>query len=199
MAYIPLEIVRELLHGSSNMEGALAYFRQIVTHDRALAQQLLYAFRLLEQNSLELLQVQSLFFQAITDLFCQYGQPQYAPHLSKSHPGDIRRACEFIDAMAPTHISLNDIANVVGMSRFHFLRIFKSATGFSPYAYLIQRRVELARTLIENGSSLAQAALEAGFSDQSHMTRRFKATYGVTPGQYQQALERNSNIVQDNS
>jgi AraC-like DNA-binding protein len=190
MAYIPREIIQELLHAVYGVEDALAYFKHIVTCDTALSQRLLYTFRLLEENFSDLLHAQLCFFQAITDLFCRYAQPQYTPRLFKSHPAMIRKAREFIHAMAPANISLEDIADMAGMSRFHFLRLFKATTGFSPYAYLIQRRVEIAKMLIESGSSLAQAALEAGFSDQSHMTRRFKATYGVTPGQYRQALEK---------
>ena len=90
--------------------------------------------------------------------------------------------------MATEAISLENIAGAVGLSRFHFLRLFKETTGLPPHAYLIQRRVELARQSIEKGSPLADAAIEAGFADQSHLTRRFKAVYGVTPGEYRKAV-----------
>ncbi len=65
-----------------------------------------------------------------------------------------------------------------------------SNLGLPPHAYLIQRRLDLARKAIESGISLADAAIVSGFSDQSHMTRRFKAAFGVTPGQYQKDLKR---------
>ena len=190
MAYIPLEVVEELLHAVYGREGLVAYFRNIVTFDTMLSQRLLFAFQLLEQQSSNLLQTQIAFFQAITDLFYRHGQPNFPPRRIPSHPAGMRKACDFIHAMAPNDISLDDMAEIVGMSRFHFLRLFRAETGFSPYAYLIQRRVEIAKELIRDGHSLAQAALEAGFADQSHMTRRFKVTYGVTPGQYRQALAR---------
>ena len=54
----------------------------------------------------------------------------------------------------------------------------------SPHAYLIQLRLEKARQLISKGKSIADAALLAGFSDQSHLTRSFKKRYGLTPGRY---------------
>ncbi len=56
------------------------------------------------------------------------------------------------------------------------------AFGTSPDRYRTLRRVALARAAIESGQSLAGAAAEAGFADQSHMTRQFKRTYGLTPG-----------------
>ncbi len=90
--------------------------------------------------------------------------------------------------MAADNISLEDIAAVVGLSRFHFLRLFKNTTGFSPHAYLIQRRIELAKQSIEKGQCLTDAAINSGFSDQSHLTRCFKSTLGVTPGQYQKMV-----------
>ncbi len=68
-----------------------------------------------------------------------------------------------------------------------FLRLFKASTGLSPHAYLMMRRLELAKHLIQQGKTLAQAAYDAGFADQSHLPRHFKAAYGFTPGQFQHA------------
>lgn len=74
------------------------------------------------------------------------------------------------------------------MSRFQLLRGFAAATGLTPHAYLMQRRLHLARCLIQTGVPLAQAAAEAGFADQSHMTRLFSRCYGVTPAAYARAV-----------
>ncbi len=90
--------------------------------------------------------------------------------------------------MASENISLDDIVRTAGLSRFHFLRLFKATTGFPPHAYLVQQRIALAKSAIENGSSLTDAAILSGFSDQSHLTRRFKAIHGITPGQYKKAV-----------
>ncbi|HTN99015.1 MAG TPA: helix-turn-helix transcriptional regulator, partial [Nordella sp.] len=75
-----------------------------------------------------------------------------------------------------------------GLSKFQLLRGFCKATGLTPHAYLVQRRVALARTLIAGRLPLAEAALTAGFADQSHMTRLFVRTYGVSPGLYAEAV-----------
>jgi AraC-like DNA-binding protein len=77
---------------------------------------------------------------------------------------------------------LEALAALCGVSRFHFLRAFRAATGLPPHAYQVQRRLHLARRMILDGVGLAEAAAAAGFADQSHFTRHFRRSYGHTPG-----------------
>ena len=63
-------------------------------------------------------------------------------------------------------------------------------TGLTPHAYVMQRRLDMARSLIRQGATLADAAVEAGFADQSHMHRVFVARHGFTPGAYAGAFRR---------
>lgn len=83
--------------------------------------------------------------------------------------------------------SLQSLAAEAGLSRFQTLRAFARATGLTPHAYLIERRTQLARRLILAGNPLADAAAASGFADQSHMTRAFRARYGLTPAAAQNA------------
>ena len=85
-------------------------------------------------------------------------------------------------------VTLADLARESGMSRFQLLRGFAKATGLTPHAYLVQRRINLARRLIAGGTPLAEAAMDSGFTDQSHMTRIFVRKYGITPGAYALAM-----------
>lgn len=96
----------------------------------------------------------------------------------------IRRAKARIDDDPCEAVSLADLAAEAGLSRFQLLRGFARDTGLPPHAYLIQRRISLARRLIERRVALADAAAGAGFADQSHMTRAFVRAFGVTPAQY---------------
>jgi AraC-like DNA-binding protein len=73
---------------------------------------------------------------------------------------------------------------IAGTDRFTIARDFRWAFGTSPDRYRTLRRLALARTAIESGLSLAEAAAETGFADQSHMTRQFKRTYGLTPARW---------------
>lgn len=75
-----------------------------------------------------------------------------------------------------------------GLDRYAIARHFRRAFGVAPHRFLILRRLDRARHAIERGMSLADAALAAGFADQSHMTRHFRAAYGVTPGRWRSLL-----------
>jgi AraC-like DNA-binding protein len=80
------------------------------------------------------------------------------------------------------------LAALSGVSRFQLLRGFSRELGITPHAYLIQRRVLLAQRFLADGQTPVQAAIQAGFSDQSHMTRAFVRQVGVTPGCYRAAV-----------
>lgn len=90
------------------------------------------------------------------------------------------------DEPAGSH-TLADLAALAGLSRYQTLRAFARLTGLTPHAYLMQRRLDAARRLIREGTTLADAAAGAGFADQSHMHRVFVARHGFTPGVYAEA------------
>ena len=97
----------------------------------------------------------------------------------------VRRVIEILHERRAQNISLEELARELACTPYHLIRFFKKATGLPPHAYLLHLRLEQARELIRQGSPLAAAALEAGFADQSHLSRHFKALYGITPGAYQ--------------
>jgi AraC-like DNA-binding protein len=103
-------------------------------------------------------------------------------------PASIRNARALIDDDPTSPITLADLARVSGLSRFQVLRGFVSAIGLTPHAYLVQRRMDIARGLIGCGVPLGEAAAAGGFADQSHMTRIFVRKYGVTPRVYADAV-----------
>ncbi|MGK5112250.1 MULTISPECIES: helix-turn-helix domain-containing protein [unclassified Geodermatophilus] len=88
------------------------------------------------------------------------------------------------DHLAET-VSLDDLAAVARLSRFHFARKFRATIGTTPHAFVLQQRVERARTLLERtGTPIPDIAASCGFADQPHLTREFKKRVGVTPGRY---------------
>lgn len=101
----------------------------------------------------------------------------------------LRRLDAFMREHLAEDISLKTLAGVAGLSPFHFVRVFKQATGLTPHRYLLERRLERARELLLCRSrALAEVAIEAGFCDQSHLTLQFKRAYGVTPGEFRRRL-----------
>jgi AraC family transcriptional regulator len=99
----------------------------------------------------------------------------------------IRRAQDFIRENLNNGISLKEMADAAGdVSPYHFSRLFKQATGFSPYQFLIECRVLAAQQLLraQRGLSLGEIAFRCGFADQSSFTRCFRQRTGLTPKQY---------------
>ena len=96
----------------------------------------------------------------------------------------LNRVVDYMHDRIGRDISLEDLAEVAGCTSFHLMRLFRKFLGMSPHAYLIQLRLERARELLNQGESIADAAYLSGFSDQSHLTRRFKQRYGLPPGAY---------------
>ena len=97
----------------------------------------------------------------------------------------MRAVEEYIDAHLDQNFALADLAAVAHLSEFHFAKLFKQTTGLPPHQFVIRQRVERAKRLITARQlSLAQVAVEAGFSDQSHLTRHFKRLVGVTPSRF---------------
>lgn len=100
----------------------------------------------------------------------------------------VRTALRRIEEAPELRWTLAELAQACGVSRFALLRGFRRDVGTTPHAYLIQRRVRLARQLLAAGTSPADAAAAAGFADQSHLTRAFVRQLGITPGRYRTAL-----------
>ena len=100
----------------------------------------------------------------------------------------ISKIDDFIHENIGEPIKLKDLADICRMSTPHFSRSFKSAIGKSPYKFILDRRVALARRLLrETSRSIADIAYEAGFSSQSHMTEIFRKIVGTTPAKFRKA------------
>lgn len=83
---------------------------------------------------------------------------------------------------------IDDLAELVGMNRYGFIRAMKQTTGLSPLAWRQNAKINLARHLLRDGHPIAQTALSLGFSDQSHFHRVFRSHVAASPGSYREAL-----------
>lgn len=91
---------------------------------------------------------------------------------------------DFVEANLDTKISIQQLADVAGISTFHFSRLFKQATGQTPHRYVRSRRLLRAQALIEAGATLVDVALSCGFANQSHFANAFAKEMGMSPGRY---------------
>jgi len=123
-----------------------------------------------------------------------------AQHYSTASPGQdqvrgglpglrLKRVLEYIEVNLSRDIHLNGLAEIAGLSAFHFAKLFKQSTGVSPHQYVLQRRLERAKELLRKPSmSLTEIGLESGFTDQSHFTNVFRRFVGSTPAKFRSSL-----------
>jgi len=104
-------------------------------------------------------------------------------------PKAVKRAVDFLQAHACDHISLEDVSRASGVGLFHLIRLFQKHIGLTPHAYFTQVRIEKSRQLLRSGQPTAQVALDVGFADQAHFTKRFKQLTGTTPASYARAMQ----------
>jgi AraC-like DNA-binding protein len=91
--------------------------------------------------------------------------------------------------LVESDLGIERIARQSGLSPYHFMRVFRAATGSGVHGYLVQLRLAHARELLLGGEDAAAAAVASGFADQSHLIRHFRASYGSTPARYLRATK----------
>ena len=104
---------------------------------------------------------------------------------------EVKVVCDYLTMHAQEQVSLDTLGEIAGLSKYHLLRAFTKETGITPYSYLETIRIDRAKALLKQGVSPAEAALAAGFSDQSHFSNAFKRFIGLTPGQYRRVFAEN--------
>lgn len=111
-----------------------------------------------------------------------------APDPSRLRPGNLRRAKRLLESRFDQDIGLDELAAEANLSAPHFSRTFTEVCGLPPIQYRKQLRLLAATHHIALGGSITEAALEAGFSDSAHLSRTFRAQYGISPSEWQEEL-----------
>lgn len=153
--------------------------------DNPMASRTVELARAIEQDSpLRALQIDLLCHQIVGDLFSHF-LPGAAPAGPERLGPSVRtRINAFLDAHLTTSCTLSQLAAEAGLSRSHFLRAFKGSFGRTPMRELQERRLRAAMRMIQNSQlPLSEIAEEFCYADQSHMTRSFRAGFGMTPSE----------------
>jgi len=99
-------------------------------------------------------------------------------------PRRLSRVLDYVESNLTQEITVDQLASVAALSRFHFSRMFKATTGCPPSRFIGRRRLELAKSLLVEGISIAQVARMCRFSSDSNFVRAFRRATGLTPAQY---------------
>lgn len=111
-------------------------------------------------------------------------------HKQKEYADKFNMVMDYIDTHYMENINLDDIADSIGFSKYHFSRLFKEYTNYTFCAYISQRRIKIAEELLEQPDlSITEVALQAGFPSISTFNRLFKQIKGCSPSEYR---EKNS-------
>lgn len=123
------------------------------------------------------------FFFLLEQLIEDYTE-QAVPAENTEQSAEVRKVGEFLEQHYMDNISLADLCNLTGLSKYYLLRSFTKQKGISPYSYLETIRIDKAKKMLEQGVKPIDVAQETGFTDQSHFSNFFKKFIGLTPKQY---------------
>jgi AraC-like DNA-binding protein len=159
-------------------------FAEAAVHDPEGVALFTAAHRALEDDN-DPLAAEELLHRAYARCLARNGRVEIAA-VGREH-GPVARVKALLSDHHADDLTLTALAATAGLSRHHLIRAFRRETGFTPHAYLVNCRVDAAKTRLRRGESPADVAVMTGFCDQAHLTRAFKARIGVTPGVYRAA------------
>jgi len=187
---VPNEILEQAAQGARYIQPALQ--TQDVLQDSTLRR----LMKILLSEKRRGFQSGALFLDGVATAMASYLLRHYSVASSPQEnagggmaPSALRRCIELMQARLEDDIRLNDLASEVGVSTSHFIRSFRQSTGKTPYQFLLQQRIERARSLMRNlRTPLTEVALASGFADQHHLARVFRRITGMTPSSYRRSL-----------
>ena len=183
MLYIDPKPMQSFLQ-SANMTGENDYrFMETIINNARLHRQILELSALVRRGDKDLSNQEAMLF----DIALTLAKNNLSSDAKLQKPDwRLKRIKDYVHASIGEEISLDMLADIAGLSKYHFLRLFRDQTGITPWQYIINCRVNHARLAIEKGGCLADIIFDCGFSDHSHFNRQFKSIYAITPKKWQQ-------------
>ena len=187
---IPTRLVEQVAIETVNTNGKIELITEFRARDRQIEQLAMMLRSELHQgkNGMGQLYIESLSNALIVNLLRDYSgtKPAIATYEGGLSDRQLLRVTDYINDCLTQTIKVKDLAEVLGISRFHFSRLFKQTTGISPHQYVMQQRIELAKRLLKQDLAIADIALDCGFNSHSHLGKYFRAMTGMTPKAYRQ-------------
>lgn len=179
--YLKPNLFKELVN--ENFHTSELYFKEGAYFDKELSSRFLKILNFSENQYLSNLDFECELLDSVKSLVSKNVKYSIDKNIS-NHQSMIKKAKEFMSENYHLDLNLDDISDALDVSKYHFLRTFKDKTFLSPHNYLMLKRIEKAKELLQKGETLTNTAHICGFNDQSHLNRRFKSIMGLTPGEY---------------
>lgn len=183
MIYPKASLLQSIIEMATGRRAAAPQFNGPVIKDELLAARFLRAHEALETGA-EALGVDEALTAVMLDMIDRHAGGLGAAGVAGREPQAVRRAKDYLVAHIEEQVELESLARAAGLSPFHLIRVFRKATGMTPYNWLVDQRVHIACNLLRDGMSATHVAASCGFFDQSHLTRAFKSRLGITPGRF---------------
>jgi AraC-like DNA-binding protein len=190
--YVDPALIFEAVQVLRGQVCALPFVRPPVVMNPKLSKAITGAF----EGGREPLAIDSLVVQLAEGLLDADPSCKHVPIPRHLDVAALQRARAFLDAEKTRVVRSAELEALTGLTRYDLARQFRLMCGTSPYRYLLMRRLNFAREQIARRRPLGEVALDAGFADQAHFSRMFKATFGVTPARYR-ALSRYTATIRD--
>jgi AraC-like DNA-binding protein len=178
--YLDERLVAEVAASLWNGTGQVAFSAPLIDDPDTVAR-LLAAHRALDRGDRA---ADERTYWALAALLKRQAAPTGSPREPTATDAGLATVRDLLADHLTENVALDRLAAAAGLSRFHLIRAFQRRYGLTPFAYQRNLRIERARAVLRAGVSLADAAANAGFSDQSHLGRSFRAVMGSTPGEY---------------
>lgn len=189
MFYLEPFVLNKIMAELTNKEKELPFFQDGVIADKTFAHELIALHADILDKALCTLEIEERLFVFFLRFVVKYADNRFQEKKYAKSSEAVRKAKEYLVDNCCEDVSLDQIANIVHVSKYHFIRIFKEETGLTPHKFLVQARLRNLRKEILNGKDLAEMAYKYRFADQAHMGRCFKDVYGVSPGNYRNFLQ----------
>lgn len=168
--------------------GYVDFGCEILRHDPQLTERLMKLSANLATAG-DVLEKESMTYEMFGQVISRYGERSAQARRPAEAGADMRHVVAFLNDNFSRRLTVKSIASVAGLSEYHFMRAFRSATGLSVHQYLTQIRITRDKAMLAKDISSAQIALSVGFFDQSHFINRFRSYFGVTPCAYAEACK----------
>lgn len=187
MLYVDEDTMAEIMGDRRDTHSApLPDFGLCTRRDDALAARLERIHDLIHASRLTLSRDAALV--AFADVVATLSEGAFGAEPRSASPDTrAQRLVDYLHAHVGEDVSLDTLSSLAGLRRRQTIDLFRRQTGLPPHAYHIGLKVRLVQDLLREGHPPAAAAMEAGFADQSHMSRHFTAIVGMTPAAYAQA------------
>ncbi|WP_420591143.1 helix-turn-helix domain-containing protein [Bacterioplanoides sp.] len=187
MLYIHPQQLRPMLEAAGVKQVDNFRVSNSVIGDALLGDSVLMLSELISQQSNDALILDYWLYQLCARMAAY--QQEFVPNqVVRKADQLLVKSKEFIQDHVRADITLDDVGNAIGMSKYHFLRLFRSQFGITPHQYIVSCKINAARSELEKGTGIDDVVFDFGFSDLSHFNRRFKPIYGMTPKQYQKSV-----------